>query len=67
LRGYQYSSYSVYLGKKKVNWVKPELVLEYFGDNKDSETIKHNSYQQFVEDDLFESEEILSGLIIEED
>lgn len=41
----QPSSYSVYLGKTKQAWVKPEFILSNFS------TSGYNSYESFVEDD----------------
>lgn len=53
LREYSFSSYPNYLGLRKNEWVKPELILSHF---QKTETIKalslknFNSYQSFVEE-----------------
>jgi putative transposase len=46
LKDYPYSSYSAYLTGKQKDFIKNDLILNYFSSNKQ----KTNSYQEFVED-----------------
>lgn len=54
LRGYEYSSYRVYLGTQSVSWIKPDHILNYFSQQK----IKTLRYERFVEDMGNDDEEI---------
>lgn len=47
LEEYSFSSYPEYLGIRKTEWVKPNIVLEIFGNN--SKSTKGGNYQKFVE------------------
>ncbi len=63
---YLYSSYGYYLGNKTVNWIKPQIILEYF-ESTDLLIPKNiNSYKKFVEDYLGDSEEYLGRLTLED-
>ncbi|OIP22293.1 hypothetical protein COS74_01160 [bacterium CG06_land_8_20_14_3_00_33_50] len=62
---YKYSSYANYLGLKYTNWLKPELILEYFDQQKDQNIIAKSIYKEFIEDYEIDSKEILGDLVIE--
>ncbi|MBU1071259.1 transposase [Patescibacteria group bacterium] len=55
---YPYSSYAYYLRKKSARWLKPELILDHF---------KHQSYRSFIDDYQGISENILGGLVLDDD
>ena len=44
-----YSSYADYLGKRKTNWIKKEIILSYFKSSQKN-LLEKLSYQSFVED-----------------
>lgn len=50
-RNYEWSSYPEYIGKRKTEWVKPDLILSYFKSEKTKdESVKDfNTYKSFVE------------------
>lgn len=62
LSKFPYSSYSVYLGQRKVDWVKPGEILSFFSDfrGKNSGSL---TYRSFVEGYKKDFEEIASLLI----
>lgn len=55
----EYTSLPYYVGEKKANWIKPDVILEYFNANNPK-----LSYQGFVEDDLNDFD--LGSLTLEE-
>ena len=62
---YPYSSYSYYLGKRNVTWVKPQEILAFFKSTKRIGKRDYLSYQSFVEDYPVDSAEILGELALE--
>ncbi len=66
-KSYPYSSYSYYLGTKNAEWLKPKEVLDFFKSARRYSLKDYLSYESFVEDYRIDPEEILGGLIIEED
>lgn len=58
----QPSSYGVYLGTMKQEWVKPDEVLTFFSGSKSG----YNSYQSFVEDNDMDHESRAAVLISKE-
>jgi len=64
LQDYLYSSYSIYLGKKKYEWVKPDEILSMFSKG----TKRYDLYRKFIEDDITsdQSSKILTDLKLEE-
>lgn len=60
-----YSSYSYYLGKKKAEWVKPDLVLSYFNRAGKDFLKGTNTYKSFVEKFKKDSGELLGKLTLE--
>ncbi|MEK7559171.1 MAG: transposase [Patescibacteria group bacterium] len=62
---YPYSSYSRYLGRKKVDWLFPEEILSFFKTAQKQNPKDLLSYQSFVEDYLENSEEVLRELTID--
>jgi len=61
-----YSSYAEYLGKRKIQWVKPDFILSFFTKVKIPGLKNVNSYQKFVEDYLQDSKKILGDLTLED-
>lgn len=59
-----FSSYKDFVGKQRIAWVKPEVVLSYFDTNKPQGT---GSYKAFVEDYLQEEENTISHLLLDSD
>lgn len=61
--GYRYSSYSSYLGLQGLPWVRPEIVLSYFGKS------KQTSYKSFVEDGAYDEQSALlvNPMVIDEE
>lgn len=57
-----YSSYHYFLRLKHANWIKPDEIIAHF--SKDNKSL---SYQDFVEDQTQNSEEILQDLMLEFD
>ena len=62
---YPFSSYQNYLGKKKANWLKSDIILSYFKTAQKTSLKDILSYQSFVEDYLEDSAELLGNLILE--
>ena len=63
---YPYSSYKYYLGEKHSTWLKPKLILDYFGKTKLVPILNHYpSYQEFVEKDSDDSKIIIGNLALE--
>lgn len=56
-----FSSYPYFLGEKHASWVKPQEILDYF-----SRKNPILSYQSFVEEEKFDSKEMLGELTLEE-
>jgi len=61
-----YSSYADYLGLRKTEWVKPDLILNFFNKEVAPEFKKLVSYKDFVENYSKDSAEILGRLTIED-
>jgi putative transposase len=61
-----YSSYREYLGLRKTDWIKTDIILGYFNQKVLPDFKKFNSYKKFVEKYPAKSEEILNEIIIEE-
>lgn len=59
-----YSSYAEYLGIRNTEWVKPQIILQYF-DQAKTDFIKTNSYKDFVEKYKRDNDSILEGIILE--
>lgn len=51
-QNYSYSSYLQYLGRVKMEWVKPEDILAFFAKS------GFNSYKSFIEDNIISSDAI---------
>lgn len=62
---YQYSSYRYYLGEQRASWLNPELVLNFFHQEKKLGLMERQSYQNFVEDLVIDSRQVLEGLVLE--
>jgi putative transposase len=60
-----YSSYPEFIGKRKTEWIKPEIVLSYFNKAKDDFIKGANTYQNFVEKYPIDSEKILGKITLE--
>jgi hypothetical protein len=60
-----YSSYSEYLGLRKTEWLKPDIILKLFDNPVNPELIKVNNYKSFVEVYKIDSSKLLGGLILE--
>lgn len=61
-----YSSYAEYLGIKHTPWIKTNLILNYFDNNKLlPEFKKVNTYQEFIENYIKDSKEFISDIILE--
>jgi len=70
LSKYEYSSFLDYLGKRKTEWLKSEILLAYFRDGKGRRRVglkDYFSYRAFVEDYSSDLKNILGGLTIEDD
>ena len=61
LNRYPYSSYNAYLGKWTTSWLHPEIALGFFNN------IGNNSYKNFVEEVLIESNNLIEGYTIDEE
>ena len=63
----EWSSYPDYLGTRKTDWLKPEVVLSYFNKigRKSLNQKKINTYKNFVEDYAAPPEEIIGPLALE--
>lgn len=64
-----YSSYSYFLGTKKADWIKPQIVLDFFkrSENSPIPLEKFQTYQQFVEAGKENPKENIEKLIIEDE
>ncbi len=60
-----YSSYAEYLGVRKTEWIKPNIILNFFNKATFPEFKKINSYKSFVEGNSGDSGKILGDLILE--
>lgn len=60
-----YSSYPEYLGIRKTDWIKPEIILKFFNNPVNPEFKKVNSYKNFVENYKTNSESVLGDLTLE--
>lgn len=58
LQSYRFSSYPEYLGFQKTPWLKPSIVLSYFGGKSFIRPDRVNSYQSFVEDYVSDFQEL---------
>lgn len=66
LTNYPYSSYTYYLGNKKSDWIKPELILKFFDTKNLLPFLKtYPSYQKFVEESQTDPKNFLGNIIIE--
>ena len=62
---YPYSSYDAYLGKKQISWIDPAPILDFFKVKRGNGLFKHFSYQEFIEDSVLDSKEILQDATID--
>ncbi|QLG69234.1 MAG: hypothetical protein CH104c_0002 [Candidatus Woesebacteria bacterium] len=64
-----YSSYPYFLGLKKADWVKPEIVLKFFErpDNSPIAIAKFQTYKDFVEAGIENPKEGIEKLILEDE
>jgi|SRR3989344_3254607 len=60
-----YSSYAEYMGLRRTEWVKPDIVLGFFNNPATQELIKTNNYRDFVEKYIKDSEAILGNMTLE--
>lgn len=60
-----YSSYGDYLGLKKTNWLKPDIILEQFNNKVGIEFKKINNYKDFVENYKQDDKLILDSFAID--
>lgn len=61
-----YSSYSSYLGLTHTPWLKPDLILNFFENNKNSVEFKNiNTYKGFVEEYIKDNKEFLKDIKLE--
>lgn len=60
-----YSSYAAYLGKQKIDWLKPNIVLSYFSQKSLPVLKKVNSYQAFVEELQIDEANTLGNLTLD--
>ena len=61
-----YSSYAEYVHRRSTEWVRPEIILNFFDKKTIPEISKINSYDKFVENYKKESREILGSLTLED-
>lgn len=66
LRKYSFSSYHDYLGERNTKWVNPNIILEFFENQKKYFPGDIFNYQSFVEDYEVFSENVISDLILED-
>jgi putative transposase len=61
-----YSSYAEYLGIRHTIWIKPDLILSYFNNQKLLPNYNGaNSYKNFVEHYLKDNQNVVAGLTLE--
>lgn len=60
-----YSSYSSYLGERKLGWLRPEIVLSFFNQTNLPFLKRTNTYKDFVEKYQQDSERLLGNLTLE--
>lgn len=69
LVSYPYSSYAYYLGIKKAPWIKPDFILSYFENSKDTQIAllskRIRSYKEFVESYLEDPREVIGSLSLD--
>lgn len=69
LREYSFSSYPNYLGLRKNEWLKPELVLAYFKKPETGKALNlknFNSYQSFVEEYPTDAQQEVGNLALDD-
>lgn len=68
LESYRWSSYPEYIGKRKTEWIKTDLISSYFSSAKSSNlSLKNlNAYQNFVEEYPTDAVEILGNLALDQ-
>ncbi|MCX6704732.1 MAG: transposase [Candidatus Woesebacteria bacterium] len=62
-----YSSYGEYLGLRKTDWIKPNIILSYFNQEVLTDFKKINTYKKFVEEYKTDSENILDNITLDEE
>lgn len=62
-----YSSYPEYIGTRQSVWVKPDVILSYFGTTNSIMTKKYRGYREFVEYSREDSAEFLGKDTLEDD
>lgn len=60
-----YSSYADFVGIRKTDWLKPEIVLSFFNSEKNLNLSKSNTYKHFVETFRVDSKNFIQDLILE--
>jgi putative transposase len=60
-----YSSYPEYLGLRKSDWIKPDIILNFFNNPTIPELTKINSYKSFIEEYKKDSAIVLRELTLE--
>ena len=60
-----HSSYPEYIGERKTEWVKTDLILSFFNKATESFVRGFNTYKNFVEGSEINSSEILGKMILE--
>lgn len=59
-----FSSYPYYIGTKQAQWVKPQVILDYFSQNKQ---LNQQDYKNFVKDYETNIRDKLEGLMLEDE
>ena len=62
-----YSSYNTYLGANEINWLHPQIVLDFFTTPNPLLFKQHQTYKQFVEGKDINSQDFISGLALDKD
>jgi len=62
---YEYSSYSAYLGRQDIKWLRKDLILGYFNSQNENQMGITGLYKGFVEDTQFDSREMVGGLALD--
>lgn len=60
-----YSSYSEYLGKRNTTWIKTEMILSFFSQSTNDFNHDYLTYQNFVEDKIVNSRDLLGKLCLD--